>query len=347
VERRLVAILAADVVGYSRLMGADEAGTLARLKALRRELVQPEITAHKGRTVKLTGDGLLAEFPSVVKAVQCAATIQEEILDREPDLPDEHRIRLRIGVNLGDVIVEGLDIYGDGVNVAARLEALAEPGGICISGAAFDAVEGKLHFSFKDIGAQQVKNIAKTVRVYRLTTSQNHKASSAHPTQSLPLPDKPSIAVLPFANMSGDPDQDYFADGMTEEIITALSRLRWLFVIARNSSFTYKGRAVDVRQVGRELGVRYVLDGSVRKAGMRMRITGELIDASTGAQLWSDRFEGGLEDIFDLQDMVTARVIGAIAPKLELAEIERAMRKPTKSLSAYEYYLRGMGIYNQ
>jgi len=342
VERRLVAILAADVVGYSRLMGADEAGTLARLKDLRRELVQPEITAHKGRIVKLMGDGLLAEFPSVVEAVQCAAVIQEEMLDREPGLSDEQRIRLRIGVNLGDIIVEGSDIYGDGVNVAARLEGLAEPGGICLSGAAFDAVEGKLDLPFEDIGAQQVKNIAKPVRAYRLTTAQRRETSLARAGEFLPLPDKPSIAVLPFTNMSGDPEQEYFSDGITEDIITELSRFRTLFVIARNSSFAFKDRAVDVKQVGRELGVRYVLEGSVRKSGSRMRITGQLIDTAAGVHLWADRFDGMLEDVFDLQDQVTQNVVGAIAPRLEQAEIERAKRKPTQSLDAYDHFLRGM-----
>jgi len=343
--RRLAAILAADVVGYSRLMGMDEAGTLNRLKSLRKDLVQPKITAHSGRIVKLMGDGLLAEFPSVVEAVQCAVEIQQGMEERARDRPEGQRTWLRIGVNLGDVIVEGADIYGDGVNMAARLEALADAGGICISGPVFDTIHGKLDLPFEDTGEQQVKNIAKPIRVYKLACAS--PGSPAHRTAPPQLPDKPSIAVLPFENISGDPDQDYFADGMVEEIITALSRLRWLFVIARNSSFTYKGRAVDVRQVGRELGVRYVLEGSVRKAGTRVRITGELIDASTGAQLWSDRFDGGLEDIFDLQDMVTASVVGALAPKLESAEIERAMRKPTESLSAYDYYLRGMGVYDQ
>jgi len=346
-ERRLAAILAADVVGYSRLMGADEAGTLARLKALRRELVQPRIVERKGRIVKLMGDGLLAEFPSVVEAIQCAFDIQQAMIGREIDVPDERRIRLRIGVNLGDIIVEGSDIYGDGVNVAARLEGLAEPGGICIAGAAFDAVDGKLDLPFEDIGAQRVKNIAKPVRAYRLTTARRDEASFVRSGMPLPLPDKPSIAVLPFNNMSADPDQEYFADGMVEEIITALSHMSWLFVIARNSSFSFKGRAVDVKQVGRELGVRYVLEGSVRKAGSRVRITGQLIDAATGAHLWADRFDGDLRDVFDLQDQVTASVVGAIAPRLERAEIERAKRKPTENLDAYDYFLRGLACVYQ
>lgn len=346
-ERKLAAILAADVVGYSRLMGEDEAGTLVRLKALWKELVKPKITERKGRIVKLMGDGLLAEFPSVVEAVQCAVDIQKSMIGREADLPDDRRIRVRIGVNLGDIIVEGTDIYGDGVNVAARLEGLASPDGICVSGTVFDHVKGKVALDFADLGEQRVKNINQPVHVYRIAVDREADTSEAAgpSTRSavvLELPNKPSIAVLPFSNMSADPDQEYFADGMVEEIITALSHMRWLFVIARNSSFTYKGRAVDVKQVGRELGVRYVLEGSVRKSGNRVRITGQLIDASTGAHLWADRFDGTVEDVFDLQDQVTASVVGAIAPRLENAEIERAKRKPTESLDAYDYYLRGM-----
>jgi adenylate cyclase len=341
-QRRLAAILAADVVGYSRLMGQDEVGTLARLKALRKDLVQPCITTRRGRVVKLMGDGLLAEFPSVVDAMQCAVEIQDQMIGHESDMPEAVRIKLRIGINLGDIIVEGSDIYGDGVNIASRLEGLADPGGICVSGAAFDAVEGKLDFTFEDMGLREVKNISKPIRVYGLRPGRS-------PTKQprLTLPDKPSIAVLPFQNMSDDRDQEYFADGMVEEIITALSRMRWLFVIARNSSFTYKGRAVDVKQVGRELGVRYVLEGSVRKAGNRMRITGQLIDATTGAHLWADRFDGKLEDVFDLQDQVTASVVGALGPKLEQAEMERAKRKPTESLDAYDLFLRGMAGFHQ
>jgi TolB-like protein/class 3 adenylate cyclase len=340
-NRRLSAILAADVVGYSRLMGQDEAGTLERLKALRREIVQPLIAKHAGRIVKIMGDGLLAEFLSVVEAVQCAIAMQEQTVVHEASLPKASRIELRMGINLGDIIREGSDIYGDGVNVAARLEAMADPGGLCISGAAYDAVEGKLDRQFEDMGLREVKNIARPVRVYCL------KRKDSPPLRQSPsLPDKPSIAVLPFENMSGDRDQEYFADGMVEEIITALSRMRWLFVIARNSSFTYKGRAVDVKQVGRELGVRYVLEGSVRKAGNRMRITGQLIDAATGAHLWADRFDGDLEDVFDLQDQVTASVVGALGLKLEQAEIERTKRKPTDSLDAYDYYLRGMAAFH-
>jgi len=344
VQRRLAAILAADVAGYSRLMGTDEEDTHERLKAHLRELVEPKIGEHRGRTVKNTGDGLLAEFASVVDAVRCAAEVQRGMIDREPEVPDARRIRFRIGVNLGDVIVEEHDIFGDGVNVAARLEALAEPGGICISRVVRDQVRDRLDFTFEDMGEQQVKNIARPVRVYRVRDCAVliEEPLPASPSQPLPLPDKPSLAVLPFQNMTGDPEQDYFVDGIVEEITTAISRLPWLFVIARNSSFTYKGRAVDVKQVARELGVRYVLEGSVRKAGNRVRITGQLIDTTTGAHIWGHRFDGTLDDIFELQDEVASHVAGAIEPKLRLSEIERAIRKPTESLDAYDLYLRAL-----
>jgi len=303
--RRLAAILAADVAGYSRLMGADEEGTLERLKALRRELIDPKLAEHHGRIVKTTGDGLLVEFASVVDAVRCAVTVQHAMPERNTGVAADTRIELRIGINLGDVIVEGDDLYGDGVNIAARIEALADAGGVFVSNTVHDHVRDRLPFVFEDLGEQQVKNIARPVRVYRVRDT-----SAAKPVTApvLPLPDKPSIAVLPFANMSGDPEQEYFVDGMVEEIITALSRIRWLFVIARNSTFTYKGQAVDVKRVGRELGVRYVLEGSVRKAGGRVRITAELIDAVTGTHLWADRFDGSLEDVFDLQDKVASSV---------------------------------------
>ena len=336
VERRLAAILAVDVAGYSRLMGADEEGTHERLKAHFAQLVRPKIEEHRGRAVKNTGDGLLAEFPSVLDAVRCAAEIQQGMLGREPRVPEDRRIRFRIGINLGDVIVEEHDIFGDGVNVAARLEALAEPGGICVSRVVRDQVRDKLDFSFEDMGEQQVKNIARPLRVYRVVLQKPAEA----PALPLPLPDKPSIAVLPFANMSGDPEQEYFADGMVEEIITALSRIRWLFVIARNSSFTYKGQVVNVKQVGRELGVRYVLEGSVRKAGGRVRITAQLVDATSGAHLWADRFDGPLEDVFDLQDQVASSVAGIIEPALQAAETARSASRPTNDLTAYDLYLR-------
>jgi TolB-like protein len=337
VERRLKAILAADVAGYSRLVGADEEGTLAQWKAHWHAVIDPKIQEHSGRIVRITGDGLLAEFASVVAAVRGAVEIQRAISERNADVPQENRIEFRMGINVGDIIIDGTDMWGDGVNVAARLEALSEPGGICVSGRVQEDVHGRLDVAFEDAGEQQLKNIARPVRVYRVRFEGAAKARPAPP-----LPHKPSIAVLPFNNMSDDPEQEYFADGIVEEITTVLSRMRWLFVIARNSSFTYKGRAVDVKQVGRELGVRYVLEGGVRKAANRVRITAQLIDASTGAHLWADRFEGMLEDLFDLQDQVTASVVGAIAPKLEQAEIERAKHKPTESLDAYDCYLRGI-----
>jgi TolB-like protein/class 3 adenylate cyclase len=336
VERRLMAILAADVAGYSRLVGADEEGTLVQWKAHWRELIEPKINQHHGRIIRITGDGLLVEFTSVIAAVRCAVEVQRAMGERNVDVPQERRIEFRMGLNVGDIIIDGSDVWGDGVNVAARLEALAEPGGICVSGRVQEDVHGRLDVAFEDIGERQLKNVVRPVRVCRVRLN----GTSAKPGP--PLPDKPSIAVLPFNNMSGDPDQEYFADGIVEEIITALSRMRWLFVIARNSSFSYKGRAVDVKQVGRELGVRYVLEGGVRKAAGRVRITAQLIDAATGVHLWADRFEGALNDIFDLQDQVTMNVVGAIAPKLQEAEIERAKHKPTESLDAYDYYLRGL-----
>ena len=335
--RRLAAIIAADVAGYSRLMGADEEGTLAELKAIRRELSDPKVKEHRGRIVNTTGDGLLIEFSSVVDAVRCAVEVQHAMAERNVDVPPDRRIELRMGINLGDIIKDGRDIFGDGVNVAARLEALAEPGGICVSRVVRDQVRDKLAFSFEDMGEQQVKNIARPVHVYRVLIDKPASAKAL-----LPLPDKPSIAVLPFQNMTGDAEQDYFVDGVVEEIITAISRLPWLFVIARNSSFTYKGRAVDVKQVARELGVRYVLEGSVRKGGNKVRITGQLIDAASGAHIWADRFDGALDDIFELQDQVASGVVGAIEPKLRSAEIERAIRKPTENLGAYDLYLRAL-----
>ena len=348
--RKLAAILAADVVGYSRLAGTDEDRTLARLRALRSDLIDPTIAVHHGRVVKRTGDGALVEFRSVVDAVRCAIEVQNSMVERNAGLAPEHRIEFRIGIHLGDVVEESDgDLMGDGVNIAARLEGIAKPGAICLSEDAYRQVKSRLDLTVSDLGATQLKNIAEPLRVYSLEVSAPAKAPTkpelAAPEETSPrlvLPDKPSIAVLPFQNMSGDPEQQYFADGMVEDIITALSRFKNLFVIARNSSFTYKGRAVDVKQVGRELGVRYVLEGSVRKAAHRVRITGQLIDASSGAHLWADRFEGALDDIFDLQDQVTVSVVGAIAPKLEQAEIERARRKRPDSLDAYDLLLRAL-----
>jgi TolB-like protein/class 3 adenylate cyclase len=349
--RRLAAILAADVAGYSRLMGADEEGTLERLKALRHELVDPKIAEHRGRIVKTTGDGMLVEFASVVDAVRCAVEVQQAMPERNTDVEADNRIELRIGINLGDVIVEGDDLYGDGVNIAARIEALADPGGVFVSNTVHDHVRDRLPFVFEDLGEQQVKNIARPVRVYRVGPRPSRPPAGETPAvqpgapPALPLPDKPSIAVLPFANMSGDPEQEYFVDGMVEEIITALSRIRWLFVIARNSTFTYKGRPVDVKAVGRELGVRYVLEGSVRKAGTQVRITGQLIDALTGTHLWADRFDGSLEDVFELQDRVAVSVAGVIEPALQAAEIRRSAARPTTDLTTYDLYLRALAIF--
>jgi adenylate cyclase len=336
-SRRLAAILAADVAGYSRLMGQDEDGTVRALKE-HQAVLAPTIAGFGGRVIDMAGDSVLAEFPSVMNAVNCALAIQRSMAERNADVPPGRRMEFRIGLNLGDVLVEDERIYGDGINIAARLEAIAEPGGICIAGRVHEEVARKLGLDCEDLGEQSLKNIAQPVRAWRVRVV----AVAASPPVRLALPDKPSIAVLPFTNMSGDPEQEYFADGMVEDIITALSRLGWLFVIARNSSFTYKGKAVDVKHVGRELGVRYVLEGSVRKAGARVRITSQLIDASSGAHLWADRFDGAQEDVFDLQDRVAASVVGAIEPSLRRAELELSRRKPTESLDAYDYLLRAL-----
>jgi adenylate cyclase len=328
-------------------MGANEEGTLAQLKSIRRALVDPAIAAHRGRIVKTTGDGMLVEFASAVDAVRNAVEIQRSMTEQNTVVPPDQRIEFRIGIHVGDIIFDDNDIFGDGVNIAARLEGIAEPGGVCMSDDAYRQVRGKVKIDCDDMGPQSLKNIAEPMRAWRVrptgrTLSAVKSGSAVSQPRALPLPDKPSIAVLPFQNMSGDPEQEYFADGIAEDIITALSRFKELFVIARNSSFTYKGRAVDVKQVGRELGVRYVLEGSVRKAANRVRITGQLVDTAAGAHLWAERFDGGLGDIFDLQDQVTESVVGAIAPAVEKAEIERAKRKPTESLDAYALYLRGL-----
>src|SRR5262245_30170491 len=339
-SRRLAAILAADIAGYSNLMGADEADTVRSLKE-HQAVVLPMIKEHGGRIIDTAGDGILAEFGSVVNAVECAVAIQRVMAQRNADVVEASRMRFRMAINHGDVVFADARIYGDGVNVAARLESLAEPGGICISRRVYEDISGKIQLAFVDLGEQQLKNISQPVRVYR-TSGEQLAIARATARPALALPDKPSIAVLPFTNISGDPEQEYFADGMVEDITTELSRIRWLFVIARNSSFTYKGKAVDVKQVGRELGVRYLLEGSVRKLANRVRIAGQLIDAASGAHLWADRFDGALENIFELQDRVTEGVVGAIATSLEQAEIERARRKPTESLDAYDTYLRGL-----
>ncbi len=348
VERRLAAILAADVAGSCRLIGIDEEGTLAQLKALRKTLFDPKITDHRGRIVKNTGDGALVEFASVVDAVRCADEIQRGVAEQNTDVPQDKRIEFRIGIHVGDIIIEENDIFGDGVNIAVRLEGIAEPGGISISDDAHRQIRGKVDITFEDLGSQSLKNIAEPMRVWRVPNGRAVPPGPDHlpvdDTEPLALPDGPSIAVLPFQIMSSDPEQDYFADGIVDDITTALSRFRLLFVIARNSSFTYKGRAVDIKQVGRELGVRYLLEGSVRKAAGKVRITSQLIDATTGAHLWADRFEGDLSDIFALQDAVTANVVSAIQPKLLQAEIELAVRRPS-NLSAYDLYLRAAPHY--
>jgi adenylate cyclase len=336
-DRRLAAILAADVAGYSRLMGDDEEGTLARLTAHRRELFDPAIAKHRGRIVKTTGDGLLAEFASVVDAVRCAAEVQLGMFERNSAKDGGPRLDFRIGINVGDIVEQDGDIFGDGVNIAARLEGIADPGGICVSQRVQEDAAGKSGMTFEDMGEQSLKNIARPVRAYRVRVDRGDTTAAPTllaPRGALALPAKPSIAVLPFQNMSGDPEQEYFADGVVEDIITGLSRIRWLFVIARNSSYVYKGKAVDVRQVGRELGVRYVLEGGVRKAEGRVRITAQLVEAETGAHLWADRFDGALEHIFDLQDLITDRVVGIVEPSLQRSEIERSRRKRPENLDA-------------
>ncbi len=345
-ERRLAAILASDVVGYSRLIRADEDGTLAALKGLRADIIDPTIAEHNGRIVKLMGDGMLAEFASVVDAVRAAVETQRAIAERNADIPEERRIEFRVGINLGDVVIDGDDIQGDGVNVAARLEGLAEPGGICVSGMVYEGVRDRIDIPFVDMGEQEIKNIARPIRVWHWS-----EAASADPTvtgsEPLPLPDKPSIAVLPFTNMSGDPEQEYFADGLTEDIITALAAWRSFPVIARNSAFVYKGRAVNAKLVGRELGARYILEGSVRKTGNRVRITAQLIDASTGHHIWAERLDRDLEDVFQLQDELTLRIATTVEPQLRQVEHKRLISKTTNDLNAWDCYLRGMSYLHQ
>jgi pentatricopeptide repeat protein len=346
VDRRLAAIFAADIAGYSRLMGADEEGTLRQLKANRKELVDPKITEHRGRIVKTTGDGMLVEFVSVVDAVRCAVDIQRDMLERNSSIPAEKRIQFRIGINVGDIIIDGDDIYGDGVNVAARLEALADPGGIMVSRVVHDQVQDKLGFEFDDMGEQAVKNIARPVGVHRvhLTEQLTRSIGPAGKTERA-ASERPSIAVLPFANMSGDPEQEYFADGISEDVITGLSKLRWFFVIARNSSFAYKGKAVDVKRTARELGVRYVLEGSVRKGGNRVRITTQLIDAATGNHIWADRYDGDLTDVFALQDEITKKVVAAIEPRLLEAEGMRSQSRSPDDLGAWDMVMQANSLF--
>ncbi|MCZ6863068.1 MAG: adenylate/guanylate cyclase domain-containing protein [Alphaproteobacteria bacterium] len=346
-QRRLAAVVSADMVGYSRLMEADETGTLAQIKTHRKEVIDPKIAEYGGRVVKLSGDGILIEFPSVVNAVQSMVAIQRAMAVRNAGVPADRRIVFRVGINLGDVIVEGDDIYGNGVNLAARLEALAEPGGVCISSTVRDHIEGKVKAAFEDAGEHEVKNITKPVHVWRWANETGGPAGAGMPSQPLPLPGKPSIAVLPFDNMSGDTEQDYFSDGVTEDIITELSRFRSLSVVARNSSFRYKGQSPNIQDISRELGVRYVLEGSVRKASERVRITAQLIDATSGSPVWADRYDGGLADIFELQDEITASVVGAIHPGIFKAEMDRVKRKRPDNLNAYDLYLRGWWNYFQ
>ncbi len=341
-ERRLAAILAADVAGYSRLMEADEAGTLAVLQAHLKELIAPKIAEHRGRIVKTTGDGLLAEFASVVDAVGCAAAVQRAMAGRNADVPADRRLEFRIGVNHGDIIAEGDDIYGEGVNVAARLEALADPGGVLVSGDAYRQVRNKLGLDFDDLGEQTLKNMAGAVRLYAVRL-----AAAVDSAGALPLPAKPSVAVLPFDNLSGDPEQRYFSDGITDDIITELSRFRELFVIARNSSFQYRDKATDVKRIGRELGVQYVVEGSVRKAGNRVRITAQLVDAGTGNHLWAERYDRDMGEIFAVQDEVTRAIVAATAGRLQADGLEKSRRKSTANLASYDYMLRGLAHFHR
>src|SRR5215813_5676880 len=343
-ERRLAAILAADVVGYSRLMQQDEAATLAALTARRREVLEPLVAKHHGRIVKVMGDGVLVEFASAVNAVACAVELRKRMASANVSLPEEQRIVLRMGINVGDLIVEGGDLYGDGVNIAARLQAMAEPGEIYVPQIVLDHVKNKVELKFEDLGEQTVRNIAEPVRLYRIARTDLVAKTATH---ELPLPTKPSIAVLPFENLSGDPEQDYFADGIAEDLTTALSRFEWLFVIARNSAFAYKGKAVDVRRVGRELGVRYVLEGSVRRSGNRVRISAQLIDAGADRHVWAQRYDREIRDLFELQDDIVASITGTVGPEITLAEIARTRGKRPDHFDAWDHYLRALSAYHR
>jgi adenylate cyclase len=348
--RRLAAILSADVVGYSRLMAIDEAGTLGRLKALRHAVIDPLIARHNGRIVKLMGDGALVEFASVVDAVACAMEVQKSVSANQADAPEDQRLVLRIGINLGDIIVEGDDIYGDGVNVAARIEGLATPGGICISRSARDQVRDKLNISLEDMGEVEVKNIPRAVRIFRVRVDGARPSAASDPApaaQAAALPDKPSIAVLPFDNMSGDPEQEFFADGLTEDILTALSRFRGLFVISRNSAFVYKGKATNLQEVAKDLGVQYIVEGSVRKAGNRVRITVQLIDAKADHHIWAERYDRELEDIFAVQDEVTTAIVATLPGRIDAATQERAERKLPENMAAHEFVMAGKILHHR
>jgi TolB-like protein/class 3 adenylate cyclase/Flp pilus assembly protein TadD len=346
VDRRLAAIMAGDIAGYSRLMSLDEEGTLRQLKAHRKELVDPKVAEHRGRIVKTTGDGILVEFVSVVDAVRCAVDIARGMRARNTSVPADKRIEFRMGINVGDIISDGSDIFGDGVNVAARLEGLAEPGGIMVSRVVYEQVRDKLSFGFDDMGEQSVKNIPRPIGVHRISLADDMRPDGApSATPRAESAERPSIAVLPFDNISGDPEQDYFADGISEDIITGLSKLRWFFVIARNSSFAYKGKAVDVKRAARELGVRYVLEGSVRKGGSRLRITAQLIDASTGNHIWADRYDGELTDVFELQDEITRKVVAAIEPKLLEAEAMRSQSRSPQDLGAWDLVMQANSVF--
>ncbi len=341
VVRRLAAILAADVVGYSRLIRADEEGTLARFKALRQDVIDPSVARHNGRIFKLMGDGMLVEYQSVVDAVRNAVEVQREVAARQAELPDDRRIEFRIGINLGDVVIDGDDIHGGGVNIAARLEGLADPGGICVSGNVYDEVRDRIDLPFEDLGKREVKNIDRPVRVWRWATGATAKPEATPEVAEPPaVPDRPSIVVLPFVNMSGDPEQEYFSDGITEDIITELSRNRFFFVISRSTSFTFKSKNVDVAQIARELGVRFVLEGSVRKAGNRVRITAQLIEGATDHHVWAERYDRDLEDIFEVQDEITGTIVGSIAPGIVSAEVQRARRKDSQQLDAWDRTMR-------
>ncbi|MCB1463022.1 MAG: adenylate/guanylate cyclase domain-containing protein, partial [Nitratireductor sp.] len=356
-QRRLAAIFAADMVGYSRLIGMDEEGTIARQRALRQSIVDPNLQENAGRIVKTTGDGLLVEFASAIDAVRCAVAIQELVARHEEELPVDQRIRYRVGINLDDVVVDGDDLLGDGVNIAARLEGIAEPGGICISEMVHSHVRARLDARFEDLGEQNVKNIARPVRAWRWIRPNTQESTQEGTRLGAQEKEgsrigaggavdsgKPSIAVLPFTNMSGDAEQEYFADGMAEDIITELSKMPWFFVVARNTTFTYKGRAVDVKAVGAELGVSYVLEGSVRKAGNRLRITAQLIDAATGNHVWADRYDREITDLFDIQDEITQAIIGAVAPEFLSSEIRKSQHKDPSQLGAWECVMRGRSL---